>query len=285
MASSRLNPRRWSVEKVVSIFGVIGIGSIFFYQGYVYFFPSNKPTDIIGKQVSEAVSDEHFLTYADVQEKIKSQSTKVILIDIRDNSSFSAEHIPQSTNIPFEALEGLSLKEGFTFILITESGNEQGIGVAAFQSLQSRFSQASLYILRGGFEGWKTSSGQTISFGYPDSIEDQSKVNYILPEEAKKKFDAGQKHLIIDMRPKDVYDKGHIQSAINLPFDQLEALYQKIPTGYKIIAYGNSELEDFQVGVRMFDLGFFSTEVLKGGYEAWKNQGYEGSTPITSEKK
>ena len=272
--------RRVSMESIIIICGVLGIGSIFIYHGYTYFFPHKQANDIIGKQVSQAVADEYFLSYEGVQEKMKADPSKVILIDIRDNSAFSAEHIPQSTNIPFESLDGLSLKDGFTFVLITDSGNEQGLGVSAFQMLHAKFSQAPLFILRGGFEGWKTSSGQTISFGYPDSLTDQSKVVYIQPEDAKKKFDAHQKYLIIDMRPKDVYEKGHIETAINLPFDQLEMLYQKIPTGYKIIAYGNSELEDFQVGVRMFDLGFFSTEILKGGFEGWKNKGYGGiSTP------
>lgn len=262
-------------ESIIFFVGFIGIAAIVGFYSYTYI-QQNKPQTIKPVAIDTSfVTDSLFITYADLLEKRRPDPSKVILIDIRPNEAFASEHIPQSTNIPLEVIDGLNIKDGFTFILVTAAGNEKGFGVSAAQILHAKNSAASIFILRGGFEEWKRSSGQTISFGNPASVTDQAKVNYITPETLKKDLDNKQTYFIVDMRPKNIYAGGHVPNAVNLPLDQLENFYGKIPAGMRIIAYGNSELEDFQSGVRLFDLGFFSTDVLKGGFAAWKAKGFD----------
>ncbi|MDD5083372.1 MAG: rhodanese-like domain-containing protein [Candidatus Moranbacteria bacterium] len=270
---SLFRPRKESVIFFIGFFGIIGI-VVFYGNSY---FKKHKAQSMLSTQIESApvADDESFISYEGVLEKRQQDPSKIILIDIRSNELFSSEHVPQSTNIPFELIDALNIKEGFTFVLITASGNEQGIGIMALQALQEKNDTAPIFILRGGFDGWKNSGGKTITFGDPESVTDQSKVNYITPEKLKGNLSARQSYFIIDMRSKDDYDQGHVPGAVNLPFDQLETFYGKIPAAAKIVSYGNSELEDFQSGVRLFDLGFFSTEVLKGGFSAWKDKGFE----------
>lgn len=270
---SRLNIRK---ESLVLLVGLIGIVSILGFYGYDYFHKKNSNKPSTTSIDHSFVTDSTYVSYDALMEKIKQQGkAKIILIDVRSNDLFTYAHIPQSTNVPIETVSNLTLQSGFTYVVITASGNEQGFGATAAEILHSKDSKASIFILRGGFESWSASSGQIISIGNPASIVDQAKVKYITPEILKQRLDAKQNYFILDMRPHDVYEAGHIANAINLPLDQLEGYYDKIPTGSRIVAYGNSELEDFQVGVRLFDLGFFSTEILKGGYVQWKAKGFD----------
>ena len=54
--------------------------------------------------------------------------------------------------------------------------------------------------------------------------------------DAKADFDSG-KVIIVDTRAESAYKEEHIKGAINVPFADFEAQYQKIPTDKKIIAY------------------------------------------------
>jgi rhodanese-related sulfurtransferase len=263
-------------ESMIFFIGFACIAGIIAFYGHAYFRKKTTPETNVPLMTSTSfVTDETYISYENLSEKRSLENSNIILIDIRPNELFASEHVPQSTNIPFEIIGELNIKDGFTFILITSAGNEQGLGASAAQILHEKNSKVPLFILRGGFEGWKRASGQTISFGDSNLITDQSKVNYISPEDFKKRLDAKQFSFVIDMRPKDIYNQGHVPNAVNLPFDQLENFYKKIPSGRKIVTYGNSEIEDFQAGVRLFDLGFFSTEVLKGGFASWKDKGFE----------
>lgn len=268
-------------ESVIFFIGFLCIAGIIGFYGRSYFHKKAPTTDIAPKVDTSSITDDMYISYATLVQKRRENASNTIFIDIRPNDFFAFEHIPQSTNIPFEVIDSLNIKDGFNFVVITQAGNERGLAATAAQILHNKNDKASIFILNGGFEGWKNSGGQIITFGNPESITDHSKVSYVTPEELKKRLDARQSHFIVDMRPKDVYDEGHVQGAVNLPLDQLEKFYGKIPAGARIVAYGNSELEDFQAGVRLFDLGFFSTEVLKGGYAGWKAKGFDAPAKET----
>ena len=54
--------------------------------------------------------------------------------------------------------------------------------------------------------------------------------------DAKKDFDAGTA-VFIDTHSPDQYAQRHIKGSINIPANQLDAYFNKIPKGKKIIAY------------------------------------------------
>jgi rhodanese-related sulfurtransferase len=267
---------RFHKESVIFFAGFVCIVGIVAFYGRTYYQQRVKPVNNEPAAIDTSfVTADKFILYDDVVEKRRPDASKVIFIDIRPNALFAVEHIPQSTNVPLEIIDGLNIKDGFTFVVIASAGDEQGFGASAAQALHNKNGNAPIFILRGGFEAWKSGSGQTISFGDPTLITDQSKAIYVTPEDLKKNLTTSKAYFILDLRPKDVYAQGHVPNAVNLPFDQLEGYYEKIPAGTNIVAYGNSGLEDFQAGVRLFDLGFFSTEVLKGGFAAWKSKGFD----------
>lgn len=256
--------------------GFVCIAGIIGFYGYAYFQSSKTKNAPDAAKDLSYITDSIFISDSDLEKKLEQKSSDTVLIDIRSNDFFAFEHVPQSTNIPPELIGGLTVRDGFTFVLIGSAGNEQGVTALAAQTLHDKNAKAPILILRGGFEGWKNSGGRTISAGNPDSLADQSKVTYVSPQDLKKNIDARTRtYLILDMRAQELYAQGHVPGATNLPLNLLEDRYEKIPSGVKVIAYGNSAMEDFQAGVRLFDLGIFSAEILKGGYEAWKNAGYE----------
>ena len=54
--------------------------------------------------------------------------------------------------------------------------------------------------------------------------------------DAKKEFDAGTA-VFLDTHMPDQYAQRHIKGSINIPANQLDAYFDKIPKGKKIIAY------------------------------------------------
>ncbi len=261
-------------ETVVLSVGFAGIVGIIAFYTHAYIQRNHTSDQNTTQEQQPSLSDDAFTDYDTVIRKQQENPSQIVLIDIRSNVLFANEHIPRSTNIPFEVISNLEIKDGFTFVIVTTVGNEQGFGAMAMQALHTKNDKAPIFILRGGFEGWKQSGGATISIGDPSLITDQVKVKYITPEEYKKRLDTKQAYAVIDMRSHDAYAQGHVPNAVNLPLDQLEHHFDKIPKGVRIVTYGDSELEDFQSGVRLFDLGFLSTEVLKGGFADWKSKGF-----------
>jgi len=81
--------------------------------------------------------------------------------------------------------------------------------------------------------------------------------------------------LIIDVRPREQFETGHIPNAVNAPFrdDVIERVLQ-IADGrrsIKVIVYCQSERcpSAAAAGTALMRGGFASVRVLKGGYEAW----------------
>lgn len=54
--------------------------------------------------------------------------------------------------------------------------------------------------------------------------------------DAKKDFDS-KSAIFVDTHSKEMYDREHIAGAINVPANELEAYFNKIPKGKKFIAY------------------------------------------------
>lgn len=264
--------RKQSVVFFVGFALIIGIIAFYATQ---YFRDDRTPLVSAPTKSHAPVTDDMFIPYSTATEKILTNRDKTIIIDVRLPELFAQRHIPHSTNVPIDSIGALTLHDGFDFIIITSSGDEKGFGVEAVQILRGKNEKLPIAILQGGFESWKDAGGPTISFGDPSDIVDQSKVNYIAPEDLKKSLDAKQPLIILDMRPKNEYDQGHVPGAANLPLDQLESRYDKLPSAVKIVAYGGSQLEDFQAGVRLSDLNFFGVRILKGGFAAWKDKGFE----------
>jgi len=126
--------------------------------------------------------------------------------------------------------------------------------------------------LSGGIFAWKTNSNSTVNLGDPESPVDISKVESILPEQLKLAIDNSYPVFIIDARSDILFSQGHIPGAINISFNDLENRKGDISNSKEIIIYGESDLSDFQAGVKLHDLGFLANYTIEGGFRSWQEK-------------
>ncbi|MGC8743841.1 MAG: rhodanese-like domain-containing protein [Verrucomicrobiia bacterium] len=95
-------------------------------------------------------------------------------------------------------------------------------------------------------------------------------VNGMTPAELKKKIDAGEDVTIVDVRPTDLYQKGHIPGAINIP---LAICDQKRLPGAKLVVVYDEGLHENKSAAAIDGLkkkNQVQAEILEGGFAAWE---------------
>ena len=99
-------------------------------------------------------------------------------------------------------------------------------------------------------------------------------------EELKKLIDEGEEITIIDVQPKNVYDKGHIKGALSIPWKSQLALEDvwSIPGGVPIVTYcacGSGESDSNDFAKQLIKMGYTDVKVLKHpSIEGWLKAGY-----------
>lgn len=81
---------------------------------------------------------------------------------------------------------------------------------------------------------------------------------------------------LVDVRSNSEFSKGHIQGAINVPFDELEKKRNLIKEN-KVVVIGSNELQEFQASVQMFDMLKVQPFVVKTAMDGWQQKNF----PIT----
>jgi rhodanese-related sulfurtransferase len=198
-----------------------------------------------------------------------------LLLDVRTVEQYRAAHIAGSKSAPLEMISSSPLPRSdasLTVVLLSSAAEEDRAVQAA--SVLTRNGFLRVFVLKGGIDEWVRQGGRMLSQGDPKSFVDRSKISILAPESLKGSLDRGEKPVVLDMRPAEKFAQGRVPGAMNIPLAELEERYGEIPAGKRIVAYGDSALEDFQGGVRLFDLNFFGSQVLEGGFNAWKNKGY-----------
>lgn len=214
------------------------------------------------------------ITSEELAKKMQADS-EFIIIDIRSESEYQKEHIIDSQNIPLNQLSSavniLDKNKNYVFV-------DEVISIITINNLAGFLAEKNyknIYYLDGGFTGWKSKFNPTISDGDPKSFVDQSKANYIASDDLKKTIEQEKNLLLIDLRTNAEFNAGHLSGAINIFLADLEKKRKEIPSGKKIILYGNDSLAAFKGAVRLFDLGIFNVLALSDGVESWSKKGYE----------
>lgn len=221
--------------------------------------------------VKREIKDYPKITAAEIKKNIAGKEI-IQILDIRSSDEYQLEHITGSTSI--DSSLPLSNFDPDKTTVIVGNSSDQETSDKFFEKLKKE-NFKNIFILSGGFSAWKSSGGNTISIGNPRSFTDQSKVRYITSEDLKKIIDnQNYPKYILDIRPEDSFLKGHLPGAKNISLENLEKATNKIPLEKEIFVYGDTDLQGFQGGVRLFDLGFFSVEILKGGMTDWKTKNF-----------
>ena len=59
----------------------------------------------------------------------------------------------------------------------------------------------------------------------------------ITADETKRRLDAGERILLVDVRGREAYDRSHIPGAISVPVNDIEARFGEIPVDRTIVTY------------------------------------------------
>ncbi|MFC1756432.1 rhodanese-like domain-containing protein [Patescibacteria group bacterium] len=251
---------------LIGLFLIIIVAIITFYRA------ENNEEFVLQEEIIEEINNFSEISAKDLQKKIRTEEN-VKILDIRNRSEYEYDHIADSINVPLSDIEksSVTIESENTIVVVGNSGDNYN---AVVETLENNGHQ-NILVLSGGFNQWKISMNQSISFGNPDSIIDQSKVEYIVAEDLKNLIDTNYPAFILDVRQNKSFTEGHIIGAKNIPLSSLEEKRNEIPIDADIVVYGANEVESFQAGVRLYDLNFFSVSVFKEGLELWKEKGFE----------
>lgn len=77
--------------------------------------------------------------------------------------------------------------------------------------------------------------------------------------------------VLVDVRPRDEYDAGHIQGARSIPLDEIEQHLEELPSDREVIAYCRGPFCVMaQEAVRRMQAAGFSARRLEQGWPEWK---------------
>lgn len=101
----------------------------------------------------------------------------------------------------------------------------------------------------------------------PPGLKAQSSVH-----DLKSRLEWGEPGLtILDVRPRDIYNQGHIMGAMEFPMNKLVDLAKNnFEPNRDLYVYGASDQETAEAANLLRQAGFQSVSELKGGLDAWK---------------
>jgi len=93
--------------------------------------------------------------------------------------------------------------------------------------------------------------------------------DYISSSELKYLIDKKETYLLIDLRQKYEYELYHIPTAINIPYNEIYKITNKIIYQKPIIIYSKSFDIQKQILLKLKSLGYEEIKMLNGGINSW----------------
>ncbi len=197
-----------------------------------------------------------------------------LLIDLRSPEEYEAHHFLGAANIPTDALaDTLSQIPHETFIILYDNdGNSVDEAALALRNEGFAF----VHTLLGGINEWvyqydlKNILSTSGMFTLPPRVTiDTSNRNntQLVANELAYLF-----YLLIDVRSADEFAESHIMGAINIPYDELEAWSDVLPSDILLIAYDQDGTIADQAALWLVNNNFSSARSLLGGLNEWIRQ-------------
>jgi rhodanese-related sulfurtransferase len=101
------------------------------------------------------------------------------------------------------------------------------------------------------------------------------KVNEIVSDSSKI-----QDYLILDLRSRMDYIRGHLVSSIWMNSDSLKAKLDMLPKNRKIILYDADEIESLKTAIVLRKNGFTNFYVMQGGFTKWIKNSYPAAIQL-----
>ena len=107
--------------------------------------------------------------------------------------------------------------------------------------------------------------------------EARKDIKEISVQEAQELLQKNGKCLLLDVREKDEYREGHLESAVSLPRGFLEIKVEStVPDkATPILAYCAGGVRSLLAAKALREMGYQNVISMSGGYTAWKTAGYK----------
>jgi len=93
--------------------------------------------------------------------------------------------------------------------------------------------------------------------------------------DVKKRMDAGEKFILVDVREDNEWAKGHLPGAVHLGKGIIERdIEQRVPdTSAKVILYCGGGFRSALAGDNLQKMGYTNVESMDGGWKGWVQAG------------
>lgn len=207
---------------------------------------------------------------------------KVLLIDLRDPLQYEREHIPGARSLPQYDVERLRLSKREDLALYC-SGIGCPLSGDAAKKLRA-MGYEKVRILEGGLEAWKK-KGYPVASGagpalklapkkeVPPSLPQTPPAPVIAPSELKTLLGAGQKVLILDVRPDFEYAAGHIRGAVSMPLEMMDGKLGALKPEGTVVVYDAQAKRSRAAREKAAKAVLVPVRELAGGIQVWSATG------------
>lgn len=219
----------------------------------------------------DAERKKYYLLVEEVKQMLD-KGEDIVLVDVRDESEYTEEHIANSQNIPYAEIENkfVLLPQTKLIITIDDGGDcHQSLGAA---SKLRKLGFSSVKYLGSGIPAWKE-AGYELAQGPPEP--NPLTVARLLPADLEKRISEGTVLTLIDLRDEDKFIAGHLPGARHVPYGLVKDQFNKkeIPAEQEIILYDETDLRSVIMAKELLKMGANDVKILEGGISAWTAAG------------
>lgn len=174
---------------------------------------------------------------------------EVVVVDVRPAEQYKEKHLKHAINVTLDEIkadpEVLSEYKETPIILYCNSGKMSG--------------EAAQILAENGYKDITNAAGVK-EYEYQNLAKYESIT-------AKKFLEMKNDATVVDARPANDYEEGHIDGAVSVPFDAVADNMDKIPEGKPVIAYCFTGNKSSEVATELAEKGYEVYNVLEGTKE------------------
>lgn len=187
------------------------------------------------------------------------------IIDLLAQGPFSVEKIAEQTGLSIaNASQHLQVLKGARLVDISRKGNFVYYHLSGEKVFQAWRALRELGLIQNA-EAEKL---------IRDFFTSRNQLEPVSLEELRQKIDS-QHVIVLDVRPGEEYERGHIHRAISIPIEQLADRMEELNTDTEIIAYCRGPLCVYaDEAVALLREKGYKAKSLKEGFPDWVAEGY-----------
>lgn len=186
------------------------------------------------------------------------QAADWVVIDLRDPMAFAAAHLPDALCIAAETFDASLLPPGLHWALM----GTQEAAKAFLHAQEAAKRPAATAWLQGDIRDWQQAGGQI------------SLCITIASDELAMDLPHDERILLLDVRPEEAFDEGHVRDAVSLPLASLTdpGSMALLEEDCNIYIYGTDAAEALLAASLIMRQGYHNLRALEEGWEVIRSQ-------------